>query len=124
MDVDAALEVVARWCADDTTARYPDRAVEVDCNAVVWITIGESAPPWDVRWERRCSAGAMAPMAQLRYDPETREWGLHSGLCGWSEEPVARADRVGPLLEVIAAERDGRFRGLPPGFQWRANRAG
>jgi hypothetical protein len=61
-------------------------------------------------------------MAQLRYDIETGEWSLHSGLRGWSEEPVARAHAVGPLLDVIAADREGRFRGLPAGFEWRSNR--
>jgi hypothetical protein len=57
MDVHAALEEVTRWCAQQTAAGDPD-AIEVDCHATVWITIGEGAPPWHVRWERRCSAGA------------------------------------------------------------------
>src|SRR2546421_3887917 len=67
MDVHAALEEVAHWCALRTAAGEPDR-IEVECRATVWITIGESAPPWRVRWERRCSAGASSPVAQLRYD--------------------------------------------------------
>src|SRR4051794_16671432 len=65
MDVHAALEEVRRWCIQQVEAGDPDR-LEVDCHATVWITIGESAPPWRVRWERRCSSGASAPIAQLR----------------------------------------------------------
>jgi hypothetical protein len=78
MDVHVALEEVARWCAQQTAAGDPD-AIEVDCHATVWITIGEAAPPWHVRWERRCSAGASFPVAQLRYDLERRDWTLHHG---------------------------------------------
>jgi hypothetical protein len=102
-------------------SRRPD-SLEVDCHATVWITIGESAPPWHVRWERRCSAGAGAPVAQLRYDMESREWALHHGdrsPRGWCEDDDAvHADEVGPLLDEVAGDRAGRFLGLPPGFKW------
>jgi hypothetical protein len=59
MDIHAALEEVARWCAQQTAAGSPD-TIEVECHAMVWITIGEAAPPWHVRWKRRSSAGASA----------------------------------------------------------------
>jgi hypothetical protein len=85
MDIHAAFEEVARWCAHETAAGDPD-ALEVDAHATVWITVGESAPPWHVRHARRCSSGASAPIAQLRYD----------------------VDR-----DVIAGDREGLFRGLP-----------
>ena len=116
MDVHAALEEVAHWCAQQTAAGEPD-AVEVDCHALVWITIGESAPPWRVRRERRCSAGASSPVAQLRYDSESREWALHHpepghGWC--AHEDAVRARDVGALLNEIARDRAGRFQGLPP----------
>jgi hypothetical protein len=114
MDVHAALEEVMRWCAQQTAAGDPDR-IEVDCHAMVWITIGESAPPWRVRWERRCSAGASAPVAQLRYDVESREWALHhGGSGGWcGDEEAVRAREVGLLLHDIEGDRAGRFQGLP-----------
>ena len=48
MDVHAAVEEVARWCARRTAAGDP-AAIEVDCHGMVCITIGESAPPWHVR---------------------------------------------------------------------------
>jgi hypothetical protein len=122
MDVHSALEEVARWCAKQTEAGDPDR-IEVDCHATVWITIGESAPPWRVRWERRCSSGASAPVAQLRYDVERREWALHHGEQppeGWcNEDDAVRACQIGPLLDEIGSDRDGRFQGLPPGCRWR-----
>ena len=122
MDLDAALEVVARWCAQQTAAGDPDR-LEVDCHAMVLITIGESAPPWRVRWERRSSAGASSPVAQLRYDAEIREWALHYGAQppeGWcSDDDAVRGRELGPLLDEIAADRAGRFRGLPPDFERR-----
>jgi hypothetical protein len=121
MDVHAALEEVARWCAQQTAAGDPN-AIEIDCHATVWITIGESAPPWRVRWERRCSAGAGAPVAQLRYDLETRDWALHHGGRpgeSWCrDEEAVYACEVDPLLDEIAGDRAGRFRGLPPGFRW------
>jgi hypothetical protein len=122
MDVHAALEEVARWCAQQTAAGDPE-AVEVECHAMVWITIGESAPPWRVRWERRCSSGASAPFAQLRYDAENREWALHHGGGpgeGWCDDDDAvHAAEVAPLLDEAASDRAGRFLGLPPGFRWR-----
>lgn len=122
MDVHAALEEVARWCAQQTAAGDPD-AIEVDCDATVWITIGESAPPWRVRLARRCSSGAGAPVAQLRYDPDRREWALHHGGDpgeSWcSDDDAEHAAELGPLLDAIASDRAGRFLGLPPGFRWR-----
>jgi hypothetical protein len=66
MDIHAAFEEVALWCAQQTAAGDPHR-IEIDCHATVSITISESAPPWGVRWERHCSAGASSPVAQLRY---------------------------------------------------------
>jgi hypothetical protein len=116
-----AFEQVTRWCAEQTPAGDPDR-IEVDCHAMVLITIGESAPPWRVRWECRCSAGATWPIAQLRCDFESREWTLHHGGQppeGWcSYDDAVRAGEVAPLLDEVTRDRDGRFRGLPPGFQW------
>ena len=121
MDVHAALEEVAHWCALRTAAGEPDR-IEVECHATVWITIGESAPPWRVRWELRSSAGASSPVAQLRYDLESREWTLHhGGQCpgGWCDDDDAmRGGTLGPLLDEIAGDHAGRFEGLPPNFQW------
>src|SRR2546423_13649737 len=122
MDVHAALEEVARWCARQTAAGDPD-AIEVDCHAMVWMTISEDAPPWHVRRERRCSAGASSPVAQLRYDLESREWAVHhraqppDGWCG--DDDAVRASEVGALLDEIAGDRAGRFRGLPPDFRQR-----
>jgi hypothetical protein len=120
MDVHAALEEVARWCEQQTAAGEPDE-LEVDCHAEVVITIGESAPPWRVRWERRSTAGASAPVAQLRYDCERRVWTLHHGLTpqrGWCSEEEALCDsELEPLLEAVAADRTGRFQGLPPRFR-------
>src|SRR3954453_23723087 len=117
MDIHDALEEVARWCAQQTAAGDPD-AVEVECHEAVWITIGESAPPWRVRWERRCSAGAGWPVAQLRYDTESRAWALHHGgrpgQAWCDDDDAVRADQVGPLLDEIAGDRSGRFRGMPP----------
>ena len=119
MDIHAALQEVTRWCEQQTAAGDPGQ-IEVDCDAILYITIGESAPPWGVRWERRCTAGASAPVAQLRYDPEKREWALHHGDHGWcSDEDAAHSRDLGPLLDEIAADRGGRFEGLPPGFRWR-----
>src|SRR3954454_11066242 len=121
MDVHAALEEVRHWCAQQTAAGDPDR-LEVECHATVWITIGESAPPWRVRRNARCSAGASAPVAQLRYNVERREWTLHQGGCeeqAWcSEEDASRGDEVGPLLDEISENHFGHFRGLPEGFRW------
>ena len=121
MDIHAALEEVACWCAQQTEAGDPDR-LEVDCHATVWITIGESAPPWRVRWERRSSAGAGAPVAQLRYDLERGDWALHHGKQpprGWcSDEDAFRSDELGPLLDEIAGDRAGRLQGLPVGYEW------
>src|SRR5215210_7759919 len=85
MDVHAVLEEVARWRAQQTALGVPDE-IELDCHAMVCITLFESAPPWRVRWERRSSAGASAPVAQLRYDCERREWRLRHGVrspAGW-----------------------------------------
>jgi hypothetical protein len=108
MDIHAALEAVTRWCAQQTAAGDPD-LVEVECHATVWITIGEAAPPWRVRRERRCSAGASFPMAQLRYDVESREWALHQGgepHEGWcSDDDAIRAGEVGPLLSELPPDR-------------------
>jgi hypothetical protein len=114
MDIQAVLEEVRLWCAQRTAARDPDR-IEVDFHAVVCITIGESAPPWRVRWERRDSSGASSPVAQLQYDFETREWTLHHGTKhGWSTyEEAAHASEVGPLLEEVAGDRVDRYAGLP-----------
>lgn len=122
MDIHTALEKVAQWCAQQTAAGDPDR-IELDCHATVWITIGEAAPPWWVRWERRSTAGASAPVAQLRYDPESREWALHHGERargkGWCDHDDAiHGRRLGPLLNKIADDRAGRFEGLPPGYEW------
>jgi hypothetical protein len=116
MDIHAALEEATRWCAGQTAAGDPDR-VEVDCHATVWITIGESAPPWRVRRARRCSAGASSPVAQLRYDLESGRWALHhcSPPDGWcSDEDALSADEIGPLLDVVADDAAGRFPRLPP----------
>jgi hypothetical protein len=117
MDVHAALAEVAHWCAQQTAAGDPDR-IEVECHATVWITIGESAPPWRVRLERRCSAGASVPVAQLRYDAENREWTLHHGAQppdAWcTDDDAVSGAQLGPLLDEIAADRAGRFRGLSP----------
>jgi hypothetical protein len=121
MDIHAAMEEVARWCVQQTTAGDAE-AVEVDCDASVWITIGESAPPWHVRVARRCSSGASGPVAQLRYDLETRDWALHHGdpaPAGWcSDEDAVHARELGPLLDEIAGDRSGRFEGLGAGFRW------
>ena len=117
MDIAAVLEEVRRWCARQTAAGDPER-VEVECHATVLITIGESAPPWRVRWERRCSAGASWPVAQLRYDLDKREWALHYGVQGpqgWcDDEDAVRGSEIGSLLDEIAGDRAGRFQGLPP----------
>ena len=122
MDIHAVLKEVTRWCERRTLDGDAD-AVEVDCHATVWITIGESTPPWYVRHERGSSAGASAPVAQLRYDVERREWALHHGgqaeckrWCGGDDAVYAR--EVSPLLDEIADDRADRFRGLPPGFRW------
>jgi hypothetical protein len=115
MDIHAAFEEVARWCARQTAARDPD-AVEVDAFATVWITIGECAPPWRVRYANRCTSGGATPIAQLRFDLDRREWTLHHGGGpgkGWCDEDDAeRASEVGPLLAAIASDRDGRFQGF------------
>ena len=119
MDIHSALEQVTRWCAQQTAAADPE-AIEVECHATVWITIGESAPPWRVRFERRCSSGAGSPVAQLRYDLESRTWALHHGEApnGWcSDDDAVHAEAVGPLLDEIERDREGRFEGLPPGFR-------
>ena len=119
MDINAALEEVERWCAEQTAAGDP-AAVEADCHATVWITISESAPPWHVRLRHRCSSGAGAPVAQLRYDTGTRMWALHHGAPGgWCDrEDASHAGALGPLLQLIANDRAGRFRGLGEGFRW------
>jgi hypothetical protein len=121
MDVEAALEEVVRWCAERTAAGEPDE-LEVECHATVWITIAECAPPWRVRWQRRCSSGVSAPVAQLRYDCEKRTWALyHGGPPGQSwcdEDEAVHAIEVGPLLDQIAADPAGRFEGLGPGYRW------
>ena len=121
MNVRDALEEVRRWCAQQTEHGDSDR-IEVDCHVAVCITIGESAPPWRVRRERRCSSGATAPVAQLRYDPDRCEWALHhleQPPRGWcSDDDAVHARRLAPLLEEIASERDGRYQGLPPGYRW------
>ena len=123
MDIHAALDEVARWCAAQTAAGDPDE-IEVDCDATVWITIGEEAPPWHVRWERRCTSGASSPIAQLRYDPEKREWTLHHGTReGWcSVDEAVHARKIRPLLDEMAGDREGRYSGLPPGYRWRDGR--
>ena len=121
MDIYAALEEVRRWCAEQTAARDPEH-VEVECHAHICITIGDCAPPWEARWERRCSSGASSPMAQLRYDLEEERWALHhrdppSG--GWcSHEDAVTAPEIGSLLTVIEADSSGRYEGLPHGFRW------
>jgi hypothetical protein len=121
MEIHAALEEVTRWCAQQIADGDADR-IEVRCHATAWITICESAPPWRVRRARRCSAGASAPFAQLRYDVESREWALHHGGGpgeGWcSDDDAVHADEVGPLLDEVAGDRSGRFQGLPSGFEW------
>jgi DUF3024 family protein len=120
MDVHVALEEIARWCAQQTAAGDPD-AIEVDCHAMVVVTIGEAAPPWHARRERRCSAGASSPVAQLRCDMESGEWVLHHGETarGWcSYEDGVRAREIGALLDEIARDRAGRFRGLPADLEW------
>jgi len=115
MDIHAALEEVVRWCAEQTAAGDPE-AIEIDCHATICITIGECAPPWAVRMKCRSSAGASAPVAQLRYDLERRNWLLHHGTTdGWCEEDEAMSGPdVGPLLDAVASDRDGRYRGLGP----------
>ena len=120
MDVHAALEEVAAWCAQQTAAGDADE-IEVECHATVWITIGESSPPWRVRLERGSSAGACSPVAQLRYDVEGRCWRLHH--CerpqGWCDEDTAvRGRTISPLLDEVEADRGGRFQGLPRGCRW------
>ena len=116
MDINDALEEVRRWCAQKTEARDPER-IEVDCDAVVCVTIGESAPPWHIRWERRSSVGIGSPLAQLRYDFEREEWALHHGeKCseGWCRhEDALKSPELGPLLDAITGDRVGRFRWLP-----------
>jgi hypothetical protein len=120
MDVYAALGEVARWSAERTARGDPDR-IETDCHATLCITIGESAPPWELRLKRRDSTGASAPLAQLRYDCDRREWALHHGARGgWcSDDDAEHSKEIGPLLDLIEADRTGRFVGLPPGFRWR-----
>jgi len=117
MDIEAAFADVVRWCAEQTQLGDP-RALEVVCHLHVSITIGEAAPPWRIREQRRCSSGASAPVAQLRYDMEGEEWTLHHldppprGWCSY--EDATAACRIGPLLDAIGAERAGRFQGLGP----------
>ena len=121
MDVQGALAEVERWCAQQTAAGDPD-AIEIDCHATVCITIGENAPPWHVRVQRRCSAGASSPIAQLRYDVEAREWALHHGARrdGWcGDDDAVRAADIGALLDEIERDRAGRFHGLPPELRHR-----
>ena len=120
MDIHAVFKEVARWCAQQSAAGDPTK-VEVDCDAAVWVTIGESAPPWHVRRARRCSSGASVPLAQLRYDVDSRTWTLHhrdlpQGWC--DEEDAVRDPSIGALLDEIASDREGRFQGLPPGYVW------
>ena len=119
MDLQAAIDEVARWCAQQTAAGNQE-VIEMDSHAMVCITLGEWSPPWHVRRERLCSAGAAAPVAQLRYTFETRAWALHHrGRGGWcSDEDASHAREVGPLLDQIASDRSGRFEGLPPDL-WR-----
>jgi hypothetical protein len=119
MDIHEALERVGRWCAAQTALGDPEE-VEVECHATVWITIGECSPPWRVRYERQSSAGASAPVAQLRYDAEARQWSLHHGerLRGWCDEDDAIHDGdISKLLEEVERGRNGRFLGLPPGLR-------
>jgi hypothetical protein len=116
MDVHAALDEVVRWCAQQTEAGDPE-AIELECHGVVCITIAENMPPWHVRIRRRCSAGASSPIAQLRYDPESRKWALHDGepRNGWcGDDDAVHADELGALLEEIAGGRADRFQGLAP----------
>jgi hypothetical protein len=120
MDIHAALDEVAGWCAKTTAAGDPE-AIEVECHATVWITIGECAPPWRVRYERGSSAGASSPLAQLRYNAENRSWALHylerpKGWC--DDEDAFRAQDIPTLLEKVNRDRDGLFPRLPPIF-WR-----
>lgn len=120
MDIHAAVDEVARWCAEQTAARDPE-AIEFECHATVWITIGDCAPPWRVRYERGSTAGASSPVAQLRYDAQTRAWALH--YCerpkGWcAEDDAFHAEQIPPLLEEVSRDRSGLFRGLPDTF-WR-----
>lgn len=124
MDIHVALNEVTRWCAQQTEAGDPE-AIEVECHATVWITVAECAPPWRVRVERRSSSGASAPVAQLRYDAEHRDWRLHHGAPdGWccDAEAVA-APEIGALLAELASDRNGRFLGLPPDYHWFRARA-
>jgi hypothetical protein len=118
MDIHAAVEEVARWCAEQTAARDPDR-IEVEAHAMVSITLAECAPLWRVRFARRSSAGASSPIAQLRYDCGSRRSALHHGQRpeGWcSDDDAVHARELGPLLDQVARDRDGRFPGLPPIF--------
>lgn len=118
MEIHAAIEVVARWCAQQTEARDPDR-VDVESHATLVITIGECAPPWRVRFERGSSAGASSPIAQLRYDFERRAWALHHAQApgGWcADDDAVHARDIGQLLDHVGADRKGRFQGLPPTF--------
>jgi hypothetical protein len=117
MDIHAALEEVVRWCAEQTAAGDPD-AIEIDCHATICITFGECAPPWAVRMKRRSSAGASAPVAQLRYDFQTREWLLHHGThAGWcAKDDALRGRELGPLLTEVVSDREGRYRGLGRSF--------
>jgi hypothetical protein len=115
MDLEAAIEKVAQWCAEQTAAGDPD-AVEVECHAILCITIGECAPPWRVRYERRSSAGVSSPLAQLRYETVRDEWTLHHGRTpdGWcSHDDAVHAREVESLLTEVERDADGRFRRLP-----------
>src|SRR4051794_35761477 len=117
MDVHAALEEVARWCAQQTAAGDPEK-IELTCGAQMTITIGEDAPPWRVRRERRCSSGGSSPLAQLRYDAHDREWTLHhlepppKGWCSYDDAVTAR--KIAPLLAEIVCDGAGRFQRMPP----------
>jgi hypothetical protein len=121
MDIHASLEEVKRWCAARTAAEDPDR-IEVTCHPAIWITISEAVPPWRIRFQRRCSSGASAPLAQLRYDPESQLWALHGagrpGEAWCSDEEAVHAEEVGALLDAIAADDADRYVGLPAGFDW------
>jgi hypothetical protein len=113
MDLHEALEVTARWCEEQNAAGDPD-AVEVECHATVWITLGECAPPWRVRYARGSSAGASAPIAQLRYDAESRTWALHDrgepGEAWCDYDDAVRSHDIRRLITVLDAGIETRYR--------------
>jgi hypothetical protein len=121
MDIHEALEAVECWCAEQTAAGDPD-AVEVVGHATVWITVGECAPPWRVRSELGSSAGASAPIAQLRYDTERRTWALHHGGGpgqAWCDDEAAlHSDDIPTLIAELDLGIETRYPRLLRHGRW------